>query len=103
MAERGKGKLRDGSHIVEVHKMWCTGWNGQQTNIIEATTSYGQKILASIGNREMIGRKVSEAEPNDEFHIMDYDIDFTTFIDVHVQSNAAVAIDDCGEVWVLAG
>ena len=96
-------KLSDGSHIVKVHRVWSTGDSRARLNMIEATTSYGTKVLATAGDGRVIGRSYSDSEPRDEFHLLDYDCDMTTFSDVCVESGAAVAIDECGEVWILAG
>ena len=34
---------------------------------------------------------------------MNYVHDMTEFVDISVKAGAAVAIDDCGEIWILCG
>lgn len=41
VVKRATAKLRDGSHIKEVHRMWSTGYASIRLNVIEATTSSG--------------------------------------------------------------
>ena len=71
--------------------------------ICEATTDRGVKVLCSQGTDGRIGRAVTESEPNNEFHLMNYEQDMTEFIDISVTQDGVVAIDECGEIWILCG
>lgn len=62
--QRATSKLRDGSTIKEIHRIWATGSDeSSRLHMIEATTSYGHRVICSAGSKKMIGRKVTEEEP----------------------------------------
>ena len=35
--------------------------------------------------------------------MLDYEPEFTNFLDISVDAHAAVAVDQDGEIWILAG
>jgi hypothetical protein len=50
-----------------------------------------------------LGRAVTENEKKGDFHILDYEPEMTEFVQISVDAHAAVAIDEDGELWILAG
>ena len=103
-------KLRDGSTIKKVNKIWMGKKSTQSLNpddrftLMEAVTSFDQVVICSSGVcKDNIGRACTETEKMNDFHILDYEPDMVTFVDVSVAFHAAAAIDEDGEIWILAG
>ena len=72
--QKGLKPLRDGSKIERVHRVWITGYYAyERIMICEATTDRGVKVLCSQGTEGRIGRAVTETEPRNEFHLMNYE------------------------------
>ena len=71
--------------------------------MIEAETTFGETVICSRGPCENNLGRVSTKDNKDGFHLLDYEPDMTTFVDVSVAAHAAVAIDEEGEIWILAG
>ena len=96
--------LRDGSVIEKVKDVWMTETANYKNRftLIEAETSAGQTVLCSRGPYDSnLGRNILNKDDN--FEILDYEPDMTLFTKVVVDAGAAVAIDDEGEIWILAG
>ena len=97
--------LRDGSVIEKVKDIWMTETTNYKNRftLIEAETSFGQTVLCSTGPYDLnLGRNKLD-DDDSIFEILDYEPDMTSFTKVVVDAGAAVAIDDEGEIWILAG
>jgi hypothetical protein len=61
-------------------------------------------VLCSSGVCEdNIGRVCNKDYKKDAIQMLDYEPEFTSFVDISVDAHAAVAIDQDGEIWLLAG
>ena len=99
-------KLRDQSTLKKVINVWQTYgmWNdSDRISLIEAETSYGQTVFCSSSraknNSDMklrLGRAVTEEQKAEDFHILDYEPDMTTFKQVSCSEFSITAVDQNG-------
>lgn len=78
------------------------------------TTSKGKKVAVSAAfstdrsriteeDKKRLGRKVDEKFPQDKLHLLDYEYERIQFTSMSMAYNHISAIDQLGEVWILAG